>query len=126
MSAPANRPGVPVRQVASVLMHGAGGRVRHVAEVEADQRLVVLDVMPRGEPAVVAGPYTLTSAFELAEQIMAGSARHITHNKTPLVLAATLLALEATLTQVRREMAPPVDRAAGQQGAELQGAGHGR
>lgn len=110
MSAGQKTAGVPVRQVASVPMMGAGGRVRHVAEVEADQRLVVLDVLPRGEPAVVAGPYTLTGAFQLAEQIMAGSARHITHNQTPLILAATLLALEATLTQVRREMAPPVQQ----------------
>uniref|UniRef100_UPI003BACE92E hypothetical protein n=1 Tax=Stappia sp. TaxID=1870903 RepID=UPI003BACE92E len=88
---------VTARQVLTVALHGQSRRHRHVGELD-DGRMVVLESdRPTDEPKVMVEPYPLQHAIGLAEHVLAGSPRHITHAKTPLVLAATLLAVLGTI-----------------------------
>ena len=96
---PTEKTAVTCSQICTVPLIGQSSRLRHVAETD-DDRLVVLETGANIEvPKVTAGPITLGQALELAEHVLAGSPRHITHSRTPLVLAATLLAMAAQLTK---------------------------
>ena len=93
-------------QIATIPVYGQTSRIRHLAETD-DQRLVVLETSyASAEPKVIQAPFTLEHALDHAEQILAGSARHITHQSTPLVLASALLAIAAVLRKSHEPVKP--------------------
>lgn len=105
MSAKSQNP-ISCSQIATVQVLGQTSRVRHLAETE-DQRLVVLETSYASkEPKVMQDPFTLDQALEHAEHVLAGSARHITHQSTPLVLASALIALAAVLKKHHEPVKP--------------------
>lgn len=90
---------VECSQIATVPVLGQKSRLRHLAETE-DQRLVVIETNASSdEPKVLQQPFSLAEALDHAEHILAGSARHITHQSTPMVLAGALLAMAAVLSK---------------------------
>lgn len=112
MTGPADRETISCSQIATIALHGQATRQRHVAETD-DGRLVVLETGANREaPLVRVGPLSLADADALAQQVLAGSPRHISHKHTPMVLAAALLAIAATL----RGSYTPVD--AGTEGSD--------
>ncbi len=93
-------------QIATIPVLGQTSRIRHLAETD-DQRLVVLETSYASkEPRVIQQPFTLEQALEHAENVLAGSARHITHQSTPLVLAGALLAMAAVLKKQHEPVEP--------------------
>ncbi|MBG6158249.1 hypothetical protein IWQ52_004275 [Labrenzia sp. EL_159] len=93
-------------QIASIPVAGHKSKTRHIAETD-DGRLLVLETnYSDDKPRVMAGPFTVEQAIDHSEQILAGSARHITHKTTPLVLAAALLSLVAVLKKTHEPAQP--------------------
>ncbi|MBG6143595.1 hypothetical protein IWQ51_001718 [Labrenzia sp. EL_142] len=93
-------------QIASIPVVGHKSKTRHIAETD-DGRLLVLETnYSDDKPRIMAGPFTVDQAIDHSEQILAGSARHITHKTTPLVLAAALLSLVAVLKQTHEPAQP--------------------
>lgn len=90
-------------QIATLPLYGQASRQRHIAETDANEIVVLETGAGRDAPDVRAGPFTLPQALELAEQVLAGSPRHITHALTPMILGAALIAVEAAV----RGLHPP-------------------
>ncbi|WP_029061739.1 hypothetical protein [Labrenzia sp. DG1229] len=98
MTSKKDRPRTSCTQIATVQLLGQKSKCRHVAETD-DGRLVILESSyASDEPGLIGEPFTVASAIDHAERVLAGSAPHITHKMTPLVLASALLAMAATIT----------------------------
>lgn len=96
----------PCTSIVSVQLLSNKSKTRHVAETD-DRRLVVLETTAASnDPNVICGPVTLPQVLEHCEMILAGSARHISHNSTPLMLAAALLSIEGELRRLK-DLAEP-------------------
>lgn len=84
-------------QIATVQLLGQKSKCRHVAETDDGRLLILESSYASEEPQLIGEPFTVASAINHAEHVLAGSAPHITHKMTPLVLASTLLAMAATI-----------------------------